>query len=275
MIGRTIKRGVLACIVTGALGYGIFGSDVGSYFKTLITTGRRAAKEGISIEFELDRARGLTDRILADTASMLKTLSRLEVSSQNLERDIERSRAAADGLRRRVLQLRNQAEHATQTATASGDIEAAREKIDNRLATAFKLYKLRKQVVTQQEKALAKKQAAATALRDRLVKLRSERLTLAAQIETLEATIQCIKASEDYSDSEINDTLAKTREILDQVGRKTRVLARVAENRREFLAPTENETSELDELSSNASGGEILLAVDEYLQDEDRQDQTP
>lgn len=269
MIRRTIKLVVLVTVVVGVVGYGVFGSDVGSYFETLLNMGRRAARENVPLEFELQRARDLTDQIQTDAARMLQTLSRYEVSAETLEKQIERSQAAAEGLRRQLIQAKTEAEQTTQSGETSVEVDAANKKADARLAVVFRLYKLRKEAIAQQDVALDKKREAIVALRDRLVRLRTERIHLAAQIETLEATIQSIRASEDYSDSDVNDTLAKTREILNEVESRTRVLARVAENRREFLAPAEHdEASEVNELSD--SPAEVLLTVEKYLHAEEQ-----
>ena len=103
---------IVGCLALGGTAFFLFGRDAASYVKTLFNLTRRQVKDQVPLEFQLQRAKDVTDEILSDMDKLLKAYTRQQLATEDLEEEVRRSEAsgAVGRLREQLVALKDRLE---------------------------------------------------------------------------------------------------------------------------------------------------------------------
>jgi peptidoglycan hydrolase CwlO-like protein len=253
---KTIKIGVIGVLVVGVLGFVFFGSDLASYVRSSANQVRRAAKDNVPLEFELQRAQDMLDDIIPEMHANIRMIAQEEVELVSLKRDIAASEESVTQQCAHVRRLRDNLaiQPAGYSTTGQSDQRRrATEELSRRFASLQEA-----EVVLEGKKRLleTRKQSLAAAMQ-MLDRTRNRKVVLEDKIEALTAQHRLVQAAAAGSQFQLDGSaLAKTEKLIDQIQKRLDVAERVLAHEAKFV----------ETIPVNTPNEEELLAeVSEYL----------
>jgi chromosome segregation ATPase len=262
MLWRVIKFGSVAAGGGLLLGGLIFGGDLTSYVGSSARQVRRAVKDQVSVEFELQRARDLVEGIVPDLRSNIRLIAQEEVEVAQLQNEIA---VARDELADRAAQV-SQIRDALETRQVSYRIASqnyTREEMAERLANRFGQLKQTESILASKEKLLAAREKSLEAARRMLEKTRTQKVALEQKIEGLVAQHRLVKAQAATSQFAINvdsSQLSRADQLVREIQQRLDVAQRVLAHETDLL-----EMDPLDSAIAGVSEDELLAEVDRHL----------
>lgn len=256
MVLKTLKVGAIALGGALLLGGLIFGSDLLSYARSGTKTVRRAVKEKVPIEFELQRARDLVEEIIPELQANIKLIAQEEVEIAALKKDIARSKHMMHDETKRIGKLRNHLE-IQRASYQFNDRDYSRQQVKQELARRFERFKESEMMLEGKKRLLAAREKSLRAAVDMLDKTRGEKAKLEHQIEGLTAQYRLVKASSAGARINVDDSkLAQSGKLIKEIKKRLDVAERVLAHEAQFVP--EIPVDIVDEK-------DLLEEVDEYF----------
>ncbi|MCA9263232.1 MAG: hypothetical protein KDA60_05265 [Planctomycetales bacterium] len=269
MCRKGLKLGLGGLAVAMIAGFFVFGRDLNSYVSTSASNVRQSVKETVPIEFELQRARDMIDRIVPELQSNVRLIAQEEVEIAALEKEISHTRESADRQRAQVVDLRDQLE--TQTVSYHvGSQDLSRQQATERLASRFSRLKETEIALDGKTRLLEARQKSLRAAQDMLDRAREQKLELEQKVEGLVAQHRLIQASENASALRVDGRqLSKADRLLADIQTRLDVAQRVLSHESVLFdddaIPLQwDEAALLEEVNEHLRGSaESLVHVDE------------
>ncbi len=256
MLGKWIKRGVIATVGLTLVGGLLFGKDLVSYVKSSAHAVQGHVKSSVPIEFELTRARDLLDEIIPEMHANVRRIATEEVELASLKADIQASNEKLTQERARVAKLRNVVGVELASYRVGGR-KYTHEQVVEDLSRRFDRVKEAEIILAGKERLLTQREATLAAAEQMLAKTRSQKSLLQDKIESLASQHRLVQAAAVGSHMEMdNSKLAQTEKLINQIKKRLDVAERVLARESEFVQPIE--VSVVDEV-------DLLAQVDEYL----------
>lgn len=197
--------------------------ELGSYFGTAATELRDSARELVSVEFELKRARRLVeglDRAIRDSA---ERVVRNKLAIERLEQKVaDYDKRLAAG-RERILQLKDELKSGSTSYVLAGTTYSADE-LRGELKFRFERYQEMEATVRDLTRVLEQLREKKNANERRFRQLSATKVRLAAEIEGLDARLSALRAAE--ATGEVASTgadVSRIRALLDDIHVRIRV----------------------------------------------------
>jgi hypothetical protein len=256
MLGKWIKRGVIATVGMTLVGGLLFGNDLMSYVKSSANAVRGQVKNSVPIEFELTRARDLLDEIIPEMHANVRRIATEEVELASLKADIQASAEKLTEERARVAKLRDVVGVELASYRVGGR-KYTRDQVVDDLSRRFDRVKEAEVVLAGKERLLVQREATLAAAEQMLRKTRSQKALLKDKIESLASQHRLVQAAAVGSRMEMDHSkLAKTEKLIGEIKKRLDVAERVLARQSEFVQPIE--VSVVDE-------DDLFAQVDEYL----------
>jgi hypothetical protein len=256
MLGKWIKRGVIATVGMTLVGGLLFGNDLMSYVKSSANAVRGQVKNSVPIEFELTRARDLLDEIIPEMHANVRRIATEEVELASLKADIQASAEKLTEERARVAKLRDVVGVELASYRVGGR-KYTRDQVVDDLSRRFDRVKEAEVVLAGKERLLVQREATLAAAEQMLRKTRSQKALLKDKIESLASQHRLVQAAAVGSRMEMDHSkLAKTEKLIGEIKKRLDVAERVLARQSEFVQPIE--VSVVDEY-------DLFAQVDEYL----------
>ena len=256
MILKSLKVAVLTGVGLVVAGGILFGTELGSYARSSISSARTVVKDNVPVEFELKRARDLLDDIIPEMQANIRQIAQQEVEINHLKRDLVVAQKSLDEEQIRVAKLRT----ALDTHNASytfGGLKYSREQLKEELARRFDRYKEAEVVLAGKRRLMENREKSLVAAMQVLDRTRGQKSLLEDQIEGLEAQFRLVQASQVGSKVAIdNSKLAQTEKLIAQIKKQLDVAERVLAHEAKFT-----ETIHVDVVDEK----ELVAAVDEHF----------
>jgi len=256
MLGKWIKRGVIATVGLTLVGGLLFGDDLVSYVKSSAHSIRGHVKSAVPIEFELTRARDLLDEIIPEMRANVRRIATEEVELASLKADIQASGEKLTEERARVAKLRDVA-GIQQASYRIGGRKYTRQQVVEDLSRRFDRVKEAEAVLAGKQRLLTQREASLAAAEQMLAKTRSQKALLKDKIDSLTSQHRLVQAAAVGSHVQMdNSKLAQTEKLIGEIKKRLDVAERVLARESEFVQPIE--VSVVDE-------DDLFAQVDEYL----------
>ena len=186
MILKSLKVAVLTGVGLVVSGGILFGTELGSYVRSSVSSARMVVKDNVPVEFELKRARDLLDDIIPEMQANIRQIAQQEVEINHLRGDLVQSEKALGEEQMRVAKLRNALDTHQASYRFSG-LSYSREQLKEELARRFDRYKEAEVVLSGKRRLLENREKSLTAAVQVLDRTRGQKTLLEDQIESLEA----------------------------------------------------------------------------------------
>lgn len=248
-----------AAVTLGAvlLGFFLFGQDFFSYLRTSARAVQEAARDQVSVEFELQRARDLVDEILPKMQANVRQIAQEEVEIAALESDIagshERLNDRKDDLARLRQQLATQ-----QVAYRVGKREFSREQLAQQLSQQFDRYREDELILRSKEELLSTRRKSLQAAMQTLDLAKHQKLQLQQKIEHLIAKHRLVQANASLADQPIEGVdLSRAEKLIADIQTRIDVSQRILEHSG-ALRPIDLGEPEID-------AADVLAEFDDYF----------
>lgn len=223
-----IRKAIFAAGGLMLLGTLVFGRDVFSYARTAGKSVRQAVKREVPLEFEVERAREMVEKIVPDIRHCMHVIAEQQVDVEHITADLNRRESALAEQERVILSLRADLESGDEFYVYAGK-KYTPEEVRRDLAARFERFKIARETIDRDRKILAARQQALEANQQKLDRMLAAKQDLEVQVEQLEARLKTVQAAETVSTIEIDDsqlTRAKSliRELNKQLDVKEKLL---------------------------------------------------
>lgn len=252
MFFKGLKYGVVTLGAAMLLGGLIFGREVVSYVGSGARQMRSAVKDAVPVEFELQRARDMVERIIPELRANIQLIAQEEVEIAHLQREIGQQRKDVQQLAGHMAALRDRLD--VQQVSYSWDGQQySRSEITERLAHRLQQYKQAEAILRSKEQLLAAREKSLQAARQMLERTRARKVELAQQIESLAAQHRLVKAQSVGSKLQLqvdDSQLARADKLLSDIQKRLDVAQRVLAHEADLVAePIEPVVSEVELLA--------------------------
>lgn len=256
MIYRTIKIGAISLAGLGVMAGLLFGTDLGSYVLTSTNTVRTAVKDAVPIEFELQRARDLLEKIIPDMQANVGLIAKEEVEIANLQEDLHRGTTSLAEEKVRITKLGDSLK-TQKVRHVFGGLEYTNDQVKAELARAFDRYKEAEVVLAGKQRLLETRQKSLQAAVQMLERTRGEKARLEDKIAALDSQHRLVKAASTTSHVQLdNSKLAQTEKLIGEIKKRLDVAERVLAHEARFVQPIE-----IDVISEK----DLLAQVEEHF----------
>jgi hypothetical protein len=260
MILKSLKVAVLTgagLLIAGGI---LFGTELGSYARSSVSSARAAVKDNVPVEFELKRARDLLDDIIPEMQANIRQIAQQEVEINHLRGELVSAEKSLGDEQLRVAKLRTALDTRNASYTFSG-LKYSREQLKEELARRFDRYKEAEVILAGKRRLLENRERSLTAAVQVLDRTRGQKALLEDQIEALDAQFRLVQASQVGSKFAIdNSKLAQTEKLISQIRKQLDVAERVLAHEARFT-----ETIHVDIVDEK----ELVAAVDEHFSKKD------
>ena len=256
MVFKCIKYGVILTAGAALVGGLMFGGDLLSYVRSSARSVQSAVKDAVPIEFDLQRARDMTEQIIPELQANIRLIAQEEVEIAALKGDIEQSRQKLADEGKRVATIRRKLDH-QQVSYAFGDRQFSREQVTQDLSRRFERFKESQVILAGKVRLLETRQNSLGAAMQMLERTRDQKAQLEQQIEMLAAKQRLVQSAAVGSKVHIDGSkLAQTSKLIQQIKKRLDVAERVLAHESDFVQMIP--VSVIDEK-------DLLEEVDEYF----------
>jgi len=216
-----IKKLVLIGGVVALVAVLVFGGAVLSYVRTSARYVADAVDEGVPIEFQIDRARGMLKDLIPEIRKNMHVIAKEEVEVQRLQEQIDQTKGRLTKEKEQVMRLKTDLSSPNQVFRYAGRTYTD-DQVKADLAGRFDRYKTSDATLASLEQILAARQKSLDAARQKLEGMLAQKRQLAVEVENLEARTQMIAAAQTTSAYQFDDSrLGRVKELISNL--KTRL----------------------------------------------------
>jgi len=260
MILRSLKWGI--ALAGGALVLGglIFGADLYSYVRSSARSVRTVVRDGVPMEFELQRARDMIEDILPELRANVRVIAQEEVEVAHLRGEITDATEKLSLHRKNVAAFRDQLQTRNVSFSVNGR-DLSRQQLAERLASSVDRYKQAEATLVSKERLLQTRERSLLAAQDMLERSRSRKAELEQKIEALAAQNRLVQAQAVGTRVSFdNSQLARADKLMTEIQKRLETAQRVLAHEAEFLIdPDTTVVASVDE-------ADLLAEVDSLLE---------
>jgi chromosome segregation ATPase len=261
MIFKSMKWGAYAAGGALLLGGLVFGMDSFSYLRSSAKSVRSAVKDGVPLEFELQRARDLVEDILPELRANVRVIAQEEVEIAHLRREITSANQKMESQRQSVSAFRNKLRGEEVKFVVHGR-QVSREQMTEQLASNFDRYKQAEATLVSKQRLLEAREKSLAAAQNVLERSRARKAELEQKIEALSAQYRLVQAQSVGTKVSIDDTqLARADKLIADIHKRLDTAQRVLAH--------EADLSDVEDtfIALGISESELLAEVDHALDD--------
>jgi len=254
MVCSMVKKGLLGAALSAGALYLVFGTSAPSYVRTAFHKVRHSAKDSVPITFEIDRARQQIVDLEPAIDNNKEELARAEVDVEHLDREIASIKENLAKERKAMVAIRESL--ATGELRLAGrNISFTPEEVKADLANRLDHYRTVGKMLEDKENTLKARHKAVLSARQKLSEMASQKRALAAKLDSIQARLQAIEATQDKNEFHFDDSaLSRAKQTVSELERRLEVKARVAEMEGHFsgvsLVPVDSDRDVIKEFDA-------------------------
>lgn len=253
------KKVLIGTSVVAVLGGLVLGRDTWSYCSTSVSSMRKAIKQEVPIEFEVQRARDLVAQVDGEIKKCLHVIAEEEVNVDDLQRSLDQQVGSHVRQKEQILSQRKDLEQKRETYNYGGRIYTVSE-VERDLTDRFSRYQTVEETIKNRRTVLSARQQSLKAARTKLDNMLDSKEQLLAEIENLDARLKTLQASEAASTvvSVDDSSIAHTRQLVSHLSKQIEV--------RQKLADSNGNTDGLIPMESTVEAGpSVAVQIDSYF----------
>ena len=213
------KALVTAAIVTVG-GYLIFERDAFSYLRTWGASVRESVKGEVPIEFEVERAREMVEKLVPDIRDCMHVIAEQQVDIEYRAAEIASKENGMVRQRSNILTLRGDLDSGNSTFEYASRRYSC-DDVKRDLALRFERYKTAEDSLRRDRQIVAAHQKSLIANEQKLDALLVSKQELEVKIEQLEARLKTVRAAEAASTLEFDDSrLARAKKLIRELNKQ-------------------------------------------------------
>ena len=238
-----LKKALITSAVVLVAGTFVFGRDVWSYARTWGATVRDAVKREVPVEFQVERARDLVEKLVPDIRDCIHKIAEQQVDIEHRSREIAQRDEELGRQKQVILTLRSDLESGSGTFKyASRTYTETQVKRD--LALRFERFKVAEESIGRDKQILAAREKTLRANEEKLDTLLASKKELEVQIEQLDARLKTVQAAQAASNLNFDDSrLARAKKLIGELNKQLDVQVKMLDAEGKFaeLIPIETE----------------------------------
>jgi len=260
-----IKKALIGTAAALLVGGFVFGKDVFSYMKTAGSTVREAVKREVPLEFEVERARKMTERLIPEIRQSMHLIAEQQVDVEHMSREIEQKGAELERQKGAILTLKGDLERGGSTFQYASRTYTSDE-VKQDLAQRFDRFKAAEATLNRDRQILKAREKSLRAHEQKLDGMLAAKKELEVQVEQLEARLKTVQAAETVSTLEIDDSeLNRVRKLIRDLNKQLDVKEKMLDTEGRFIglipvdAPAAQPSVEnvTEEINAYFNGGKL------------------
>ncbi len=245
MVCSLVKKGLVGAALGAGTLFLVFGTHAPSYVKTAIHKFRRDAHNRVPVQFDIDRARDEINRLVPAIRDNIEVLARVEVETDQLELEINKTRANLDTETKAMLAARDNLKKGEFRLAGHGRVLYTESELKADLARRLDHVKRIGGILESKEATYKAKKNEAVALRQQLDNTMATKKTLTTKLDEIEARLRMVQATQSKNEFDFDDTaLARAKESVTDLEKRLEIMSRRAEMEGRFAEGLAPETSE-------------------------------
>lgn len=233
------------------------GRGAWSYISTGVSKARQMVKDNVKIEFEIDRARNMIEGLVPEIRQNKHLLAREEAQIARLQQDLAEKESRLAKSQEHILRLQGDLESGQNNFVYVGHTYS-RSQVEVDLQNRFERHKTLDATVANLHKVVHARQRALEAGKEKVKEMEAAKRQLEVEIENLEARLKMVEVAKTTSEFNFdNSQLARTRELIDEIGTRIDV--------EEMVVNSEGYHYDEIPLDDEAEAGDISQQVTEYF----------
>lgn len=238
-----IKKGLFGLAVAGLIGTFVFGTEAVSYFRAGCRNVRNAVKAEVPIEFEMERAQTLVERLVPDIRQCMHVVAEQQVDIEQLQTTLAQKESDLDKQKEAILALRNDLGTGKSAFVYARHSYTAND-VKRDLASRFERFKAAEEMLAADRKILTAREQTLVANREKLESMMQAKKDLEVKLEQLQARIHTVKAAETVSQLAIDDSnLSHARKLINELNKQLDVKQRMLDVEGKFVGLIPVETA--------------------------------
>ncbi len=238
-----LKKTIISSAILLAVGTFVFGRDVLSYARTWGGSMRNAVKREVPVEFQVERARDLVEKLVPDIRECIHKIAEQQVDIEHRSKEVAQREEELGRQKQVILTLRGDLENGNGTFKyASRTYTPAQVKRD--LALRFERFKVAEESIGRDKQILEAREKTLRANEEKLDTLLASKKELEVQIEQLDARLKTVQAAQAASDLQFDDSrLARAKKLITELNKQLDVQVKMLDAEGKFaeLIPIEAE----------------------------------
>jgi hypothetical protein len=256
MIFKTLKYGLIGTTGAVLLGALVFGRELTSYVRCSARSMQSAVQDAVPLEFELERAREMVERIIPEMNSQVRLIAQEEVEVEELKLDVRNTEERLEREKRQIVGLRDQLATKQVSLVVNG-VERSRDQLAQQLQAKFRFHQESTDILASKRKLLETRMVSLEAARDGLARAKTRKGQLEQQIEGLAARHRQLKASAVGTHVEFDASrLNRAEKLIAQITKRLAIAERIMQHESETDMPTID-----DVINENV----LFEEIDEYF----------
>ncbi len=265
-----IKKAVIGTVAALLLGGFVFGRDVFSYMKTAGSSVRDAVKREVPIEFEVERARKMVERLVPEIRDSMHVIAEQQVDIEHMSRDITRKSDEISRQKSAIITLKGDLEKGGSTFQYASRTYTSQE-VKRDLAQRFARFKTAEETLKRDQEILKAREKALRAHEQKLDGMLAAKKDLEVQVEQLGARLKTLQAAQTVSSLEIDDSeLTRVKKLIAELNKQLDVKEKMLDADGKFvgLIPVEEPVTEVPVEN-------ITQEINTYFQGDAKPEQAP
>lgn len=195
----------------------LFGGEAFSYVRTGVDRTRQAVKDGLSLDFQIDRARRMIKDLDPEVAKNMHVIAKEEVQVDTLLKQREELGAKLAKSESDCKRLSNDLKRGDSTFVYCGKSYTARA-VETDLANRFNRHKSMQSTAEKLDQIIAARRRGLAAAQEKLKAMQAARSQLDVDVANLEARLEMVRVAQTSSQFDFDDSsLARTRELVSDI----------------------------------------------------------
>ena len=236
-----LRKVVVGSAVAAVLGGLVLGGEFFSYLRAGVRSARQAVKAEVPVEFEIQRARTMVDRLIPDIRRCMHVIAEQQVEVEHLDQQIARRESEMVKQKDAMLALKSDLGSGRSVFVYASHTYTSND-VKRDLATRFERFKAAEEILGADRKILVARQQNLKAHEDKLTGMMQAKKELEAKLEQLQARVETMRAAETVSTLAIDDSnLSHARKLIEELNKQLDVKQKVLDAEGQFtgLIPVE------------------------------------
>jgi chromosome segregation ATPase len=224
MLSKLVKLGIVV-IVGGAI---VWGTSLRSYLHTVYNNASEAVQESIPLEFELQRARQMSQDITPEIRANMQTIAREEVALQQLQEQIKKLTERQERDRMELSQLKGNLDSGESKFSYGGRTYTVSQ-VKTDLTQRLQRCKTNDSTLESLQKTAQLREQGLAAARQKLDAMLVSKRQLETEVEALEARMKMLAVSQTASQYNLDDSqLGRVKELVNDLSTRLQVAEKIA-----------------------------------------------
>ena len=212
-----LKKSLFVVGGLGLLGSLFFGRDCASYIGTSIGWARQSISDSVPIDFQIERAREMCDKLDEPIERNMHLIAKEEVAAERLAKEIERADAKINKEESDMLRLRTDLSDGQQFYVYAGR-KYTKKQVKTDLTRRLARFKTNRETLDSLRETHQARLRGLAAAREKLTEMQAAKRRFEVDVENLAARQKLVEVAQTTSDLNIDDSeLGRAREVIDDM----------------------------------------------------------